>query len=120
MKEKSKYIVFITLFVMLFTLSACSSSAATQEFPIVGFTQTFDFLVWPMAGLMWVIGHSIAFKQYALVIFFATIIVRSAAWPIYAKTNDMSLKMELMKPDLDKLKNVIEAKKIKKVAKENR
>lgn len=48
-------------------------------------------------------GKSIAFGNYGVAIIFTTLIVRTIAWPIYAKTNDMSLKMQLMQPELDKI-----------------
>ena len=40
---------------------------------------------------------------YALGILFATIIIRTLAWPIYAKTNQMSAKMAEAQPDLQRL-----------------
>ena len=36
-------------------------------------------------------------------LFFTTIIVRTLAWPIYAKTNDMSLKMTVAQPELNRI-----------------
>ncbi len=43
---------------------------------------------------------------YVLGLLIVTLLVRTIAWPIYAKTNDMSLKMQLMQPEL----NAIQAK----------
>ena len=63
------------------------------------------FVMQFFAGLM---GNS-----FALGILFTTIIVRSAAWPIYAKTNDMSLKMSLAQPEINKLQNKYALKKDK-------
>ena len=40
---------------------------------------------------------------FAVGIVFTTIIVRTLAWPIYASTNNMSLKMKLAGPDIQKL-----------------
>jgi len=45
------------------------------------------------------------FNSYAVGIFFATIIVRTLAWPIYARANDMSVKMALAQPEMNKLQN---------------
>ena len=42
-------------------------------------------------------------NSFALGILFTTIIVRTLAWPIYAKTNDMSLKMSVAQPDMQRL-----------------
>ena len=71
--------------------------------PIDGFKSGWDILVWPMAFLMYGIGKTVAFNYYSLTILFATIIVRTLAWPIYAKTNDLSLKMKLMAPHQAKI-----------------
>lgn len=43
---------------------------------------------------------------YVIGLLIVTLLVRTVAWPIYAKTNDMSLKMQLMQPEL----NAIQAK----------
>lgn len=40
---------------------------------------------------------------YGLGIIFATIIIRTLAWPIYAKTNQMSTKMAEAQPDLQRI-----------------
>src|SRR5690606_37532877 len=51
-----------------------------------------------------------AFGHYGVVIILATIIVRTLAWPIYAKTNDLSLKMQLVGPEQAKLEAKYEGK----------
>ena len=47
------------------------------------------------AGLM---GNS-----FALGILFTTIVVRTLAWPIYAKSNDLSIKMNLAQPEMQRV-----------------
>lgn len=47
-----------------------------------------------------IMGHS-----FALAILFTTIVVRTLAWPIYAKSNDMSMKMNLAQPDMQRVQN---------------
>ena len=93
--------VVILALVLLTGCNACTQDGMTK--PIQGFTSVLDILVWPIAGLMYILGKSIAFNQYALMIVFATIIIRSIAWPVYSKSNDMSLKMKLMQPELNKI-----------------
>lgn len=111
-KEKRKYILISFFIMFLFVLvgcnkgegSGCACACGTDiNEPLSGFKNVLDILVWPMAGLMWVLGKSVCFANYGLVICLATIIVRTAAWPIYAKTNDMSLKTQLMGPDQAKI-----------------
>lgn len=70
-------------------------------------TKTASFWNWiflqiPIAFLMSFIGK-LTGGSFAVAIIFTTIIVRTVAWPIYAKTNDMSMKMSLAQPDIDRL-----------------
>jgi YidC/Oxa1 family membrane protein insertase len=104
MKQNYKKYGFVALMIIgLFLFSSCTGTSEVNYNPIDGVQGIGDILVWPMAALMWIIGKSIAFGYYGLVIFFATIVVRTLAWPIYAKTNDMTLKMQLMGPEQAKL-----------------
>ena len=99
-RENFKYVAVLLLVIFCLFLTGCT--AGNREEPIVGFSSPYDLLVYPMSGLMWVLGKVLG-GNYGLVIIFATIIVRSCAWPIYAKTNDMTLKMTLMNPELAKI-----------------
>ncbi len=67
-------------------------------------------LIIPISFIMGFFG-GLFFNSYAIGIIFATIIVRTIAWPIYAKANDMSMKMALAQPDLNKLQNKYAARK---------
>lgn len=63
----------------------------------------FDYiLVIPVSSLLWLFGFG---GSFGLAIFFGTIVIRTLAWPIYAKTNSMSLKMQEAKPDLARLED---------------
>ncbi|TVP86236.1 MAG: membrane protein insertase YidC [Acholeplasmataceae bacterium] len=61
------------------------------------------FLTQFFAGLMG--------SNFALGILFTTIIVRTLAWPIYAKSNDMSLKMNLAQPDMQRVQQKFATRK---------
>lgn len=61
-------------------------------------------LIIPIAWLMSIFSRMIN-NSFAWGIIFATIIIRALAWPIYAKTNDSSLKMQLAQPELQKIQN---------------
>lgn len=102
MNKQKKIYAIVLLLVLLFTLSGC----ANQEYitsPLGGSFGFWDIFVYPMAGIMWLIGQSIGAHNYALTIIFATLIVRTLAWPIYAKSNDMQLKMKIIQPEVDKI-----------------
>lgn len=51
---------------------------------------------------MYIIGDLLG-NSYAWGLFFTTIIVRTLAWPIYAKQNSSSIKMQLIQPEMEKL-----------------
>ena len=74
-----------------------------------------DWLVYPMGWLMYFIAFFVVNKNYALTILLATILIRSIAWPIYGKTNDMTIKMQLLAPEQAK----IQAKYANKTDKES-
>jgi YidC/Oxa1 family membrane protein insertase len=50
-------------------------------------------------------------NSFALAIFFTTIIVRTLAWPIYAKSNDLSIKMNVAQPDMQRVQAKYATKK---------
>lgn len=71
--------------------------------PIVFDGGFFDkFFVYPV-GMMLKFISDLFGGLYAIGIIFTTIIIRTLAWPIYAKTNDMTLKMQIMQPEQAKL-----------------
>ena len=115
LKELKKYfLVGIITLVLIFGFG-CGATTFKIEgyenqafyFPIVrgmyGVGGSLDFLVYPMAWFMYFLGEYIVNNNYALIIILATIAIRSAAWPIYGKTNDMSLKMQLLQPEQAKI-----------------
>lgn len=104
MKNKKNFILVALLIIATIILTGCSGGdeeAMTR--PIEGFTEFWDIFVYPMAGIMWVIGKTIGFGNYAVTIIIATLIVRTIAWPIYGKTNDMQLKMQIVQPEMEKI-----------------
>lgn len=63
----------------------------------------FDYvLVIPVAFIMQFFA-SLMGNSFALGILFTTIVVRTLAWPIYAKSNDMTMKMNLAQPDMQRV-----------------
>lgn len=63
-----------------------------------------NLLVFPIAWLIYTIS-SIFGGYYFIGLIVVTILVRTVAWPIYAKTNDMSLKMQIMQPELQAIQD---------------
>ncbi len=61
-----------------------------------------NLLSWPAAWICSNIGKALG-NSFFWGIFFTTIIVRTLAWPIYSRQNGMSLKMQLMQPEMAKI-----------------
>lgn len=61
-----------------------------------------NLIVFPIGWLIQAIAHLLG-GNYFLGLLIVTLLVRTLGWPIYAKTNDMSLKMSLMQPEIQKL-----------------
>lgn len=61
----------------------------------------FDYITTAWMG--WLLANTSIAGKFAVGIIFTTIIVRILAWPIYARTNVMSARMQKMTPDLNKL-----------------
>ncbi|MGA0351725.1 MAG: membrane protein insertase YidC, partial [Acholeplasmataceae bacterium] len=76
--------------------ACCSIAATVLVIPFAYLTQLFASIF----GNSFIIG-----------ILITTIIVRTLAWPIYAKSNDMSLKMNLAQPEMQKVQNKYATKK---------
>ena len=104
MKSKKNLFLTLLLVLMMILLVGCGNKdPEAMSRPIDGFTEFWDLFVYPMAGIMWVIGKTIGFGNYAVTIIIATLVVRTIAWPIYAKTNDMQVKMQLVQPEVEKI-----------------
>lgn len=71
----------------------------------------FDYvLVIPVAFIMQFFASALG-NSFALGILFTTIVVRTLAWPIYAKSNDMTMKMNLAQPDMQRVQQKYATKK---------
>ena len=110
-REKNKYLIVAIVLVLLF-VTGCTTkqfvdeAGTTTMLPLAsdsyGIGGSLDFLVYPMAWLMFTVGKIVNYN-YALMILIVTIVVRSIAWPIYGKSNDMTMKMNLLAPEQRKI-----------------
>lgn len=101
MKSKKKTLI-IVIICALFMLTGCAKEAYLSK-PLGDGFGFWDIFVYPMAGIMWCIGKTVGGANYAMTIIISTLIVRTMAWPIYAKSNDMQLKMRLVQPEVNKI-----------------
>lgn len=92
--------LFVLAGILVF-LSGCSGDTTA---PIVaGKGNWFEWiLVTPIAWLMAFFGKLFN-NSFAMGIIFSTIIVRTIAWPIYAKSNDLSIKMAVAQPEMQRI-----------------
>ena len=61
-----------------------------------------NLFIFPLAWLLYILSHIFG-GYYVVGLILTTILVRTLGWPIYSKTNDMSLKMGMMQPELEKI-----------------
>lgn len=94
--------MLIALIAVTALLSGCVSREALES-PIFfegGFFT--KYIVYPVSWLLFKLTE-ITGGYYAVGILLTTLIVRSAGWPIYSKSNDMNIKMQAMQPEQQKI-----------------
>ncbi|MCR5308216.1 MAG: YidC/Oxa1 family membrane protein insertase [bacterium] len=106
---KKKHVILILLvLVVVFMLTGCSG-ADKSMLPISNPNAAEK---WNRDGwFVWLLVRPIAFLidrfsiggVLAIGIILTTLMVRTIAWPVYAKTNDMSLKMTLAQPEMTRI-----------------
>lgn len=61
-----------------------------------------NLFVFPVGWLLYTLS-SLFGGYYIIGLFLTTLIIRTLGWPIYAKTNDMSIKMKAIEPEVQKI-----------------
>lgn len=111
----NKISLIAILLVVVVSLTSCRQgnwpttvySTWAAEWKLKGFMQIVfgwpvALLSYPIAWLMHLIGK-ICGNSYAWGLILTTIVVRTIAWPIYAKQNSSSIKMQLIQPEMEKI-----------------
>ncbi len=111
MKNSTRIQLLIFTFVVVLLLSGCSKSTNMYSSPIgmeggIGWIQ---WIVTQIADFTYWISFSIN-GYYFVGLIIVTLIVRTAGWPIYSKSNAMTLKMQQAQPDLNKIKEKYQGK----------
>jgi len=105
MKSKKRILLLLLMVVLLLGMTSCSGDV--YETPIGESSG-----VWPtiIQGLGWFTYHASNLfgllgdtYYYWLGLLIMTLVIRTLGWPIYAKTNDMTIKMQLAQPELNKV-----------------
>ena len=106
-KERIMFVIAICVIVLGLTSCGGNGCNGSRDIPLDTWANEPKFfgkiLVWPIGWVMNFIGSIFPSGQFAWGILFTTIIVRTIAWPIYAKTNDMSLKMAVAQPEMTRI-----------------
>ena len=102
MKKQQRILLFVLLIGVVITLSACTGGTSMYEEPL-GAPGGWGWLQWLIIllgdGLVWI--SNLFGGHYWIGLVILTLIVRSAGWPIYAKSNDTTMNMQLAQPELN-------------------
>ena len=111
MKKATRIQLLALTLVMVLFLSSCSDSTSmyTQPIGLEGGVGWVQWIVEQIADFTyWVSMETGGYYFVGLII--VTLIVRTAGWPIYSKSNAMTMKMQQAQPELDKLKEKYQGK----------
>lgn len=101
MRNYKKIVAVFIVMTLLVVLSGCSGDPTKPI--VVSEGGWFDWLlVIPIAWIMQFFG-ALFNNSFAMGIIITTIIVRTIAWPIYAKSNDLSIKMAVAQPEMQRV-----------------
>lgn len=112
----NKFLMLAFLVVLIMGITGCrqgdwpTTPYTTWKEEFTGFDNFWSaFIGWPIAVLSYPaaylcynIGHGLG-NSFAWGIFFTTLIVRTAAWPIYSKQSNYTLQMQLMQPEQQRI-----------------
>jgi YidC/Oxa1 family membrane protein insertase len=105
MKNQKRILLFVLMIGLVLTLSACSNGGTTMYEQPMGAPGGWGWLQWiiEMMGEGLFIISKFFGGYYWIGLIVLTLIVRSAGWPIYAKSNDTTMNMQLAQPELTAL-----------------
>jgi len=105
MKNKNKIILLLLVVVLLLGMTSCSTEA--YEKPIGNESGLWEAIIrglgwftYQSSNLFGLLGDT---YYYWLGLLIMTLVIRTLGWPIYAKTNDLTIKMQLAQPELTKV-----------------
>jgi YidC/Oxa1 family membrane protein insertase len=106
MNRNRRILLLVITVALVFVLSACGGGSSGMYEEPIGAQGGWGWL-------QWIITHVADFTYWVslqlgghfwLGLIVVTLIVRSAGWPIYAKSNAMTTNMQQAQPELDKIK----------------
>ncbi len=103
MTKKRKILMLFVVIVLLFALTSCSGRNTFDKPITIENARWHDYvLLFPVSWIMQLFASWFN-NSFGMGIILTTILIRTLAWPIYAKTNDLSMKMAIMQPDIQRI-----------------
>lgn len=103
MKQSRKILYAFALVTLLLVLTGCSGDVNRPITFDPNVANWFDWvLVIPVAWIMQLFSGLLG-NNFGVGIIITTIIIRTIAWPIYAKSNDLSIKMAIAQPEIARI-----------------
>jgi len=110
MKNSTRIQLLIFTAIIVLFLSGCNSADMyVSPVGIEGGVGWVQWIVLQIADFTYWISNSTG-GYYFVGLIIVTFIVRTAGWPIYSKSNAMTMKMQQAQPDLDKIKEKYQGK----------
>jgi len=109
MRKSTRVQLLVLLVAAMLFLSGCQTGHYTQPVGVEGGYGWVQWIVENIADLTyWVSMNTGGYYFVGLIII--TLLVRTAGWPIYSKSNAMTLKMQQAQPELEKIKEKYQGK----------
>jgi len=109
MKNSTRIQLLIATVLIVGLLSGCTAGVYEAEIGSGIGSGWFQWIVEQVADFtVWI--SELAGGYYWVGLIVVTLIVRTAGWPIYAKSNAMTIKMQQAQPELDKIKEKYQGK----------
>ncbi len=110
MKNRKRILLLILIVVLLFGMTSCSGEVYESPIDDSSFVgiKILGWFTYYASNLFGLLGDT---YLYWLGLLIMTLVIRTLGWPIYAKTNDMTIKMQIAQPEINKVQEKYRNKK---------
>lgn len=105
MKRQTRILLLVVMAVLVLGLSGCSSNGISMYNMPLGYPGGWGLVQWLVGVIaegLYIVSE-FAGGQYWVGLIVLTLVVRSVGWPIYARSNQTTLNMQLAQPELNAL-----------------
>jgi len=103
MKQNKKILYVFALVTLLLVLTGCSGDVNRPITFDGEVANWFDWILVIPVGWIMQLFAGLFGNNFGIGIIITTIIIRTVAWPIYAKSNDLSIKMAIAQPEIARI-----------------